>query len=335
MIRIRVHYPPGPRVALRTSLDWDRDRPPIAVSDDGTVRTFEVRPPVSRPLLHVKPVRIDGDSVRWSAGANYVASPGTRDIYPHFSEGGGEVGPPVTLGGHTVRVYTPAGYRENLLKRYPTLYLLDGANVFFPEEAFNGTPWHVGETLDTLDAMNLVDRLVVVAVHSADGRREADYSLPGLPTFADALVRRVKPEVDARYRTLRDPDRAAIIGSSLGGVAAMYIAWRWPEVIGMAGCLSSTFGWRDDLLQRVWSDPKPPVRLYLDSGWPGDNYDETRVMRDALLVRGFRPGVDLMHLAFPGALHHERAWAQRVHLPLQFFFGDAFRPRSQLWNATS
>ena len=40
------------------------------------------------------------------------------------------------------------------------------------------------------------------------------------------------------------------------------------------------------------------------------------------LVRaGFREGMNLLYLAFPQALHNEKAWAMRAHIPFQYFFG--------------
>ena len=72
---------------------------------------------------------------------------------------------------------------------------------------------------------------------------------------------------------------------------------------------------------RIDREPKRPVRIYLDSGWPRDNYEVTRDVRNRLHRRGFREGRDLLYFAWPEARHDERAWATRVHVPFQFFFG--------------
>ena len=75
---------------------------------------------------------------------------------------------------------------------------------------------------------------------------------------------------------------------------------RWAEVFGGAACLSSTFGYQDDLFERIAREPKRSVRLYLDSGWPRDNFASTNAMRDLLVTRGYELGRDLQRL---------RAWA--------------------------
>jgi hypothetical protein len=90
--------------------------------------------------------------------------------------------------------------------------------------------------------------------------------------------------------------------------------------------MSATFGYRDDLLERVATEPRRPHRLYLDTGWPRDNFEVNRSLRALLLRRGYEEGRDLLYLAFPDAAHNERAWAMRAHVPFQYFFGDAPRP---------
>ena len=85
--------------------------------------------------------------------------------------------------------------------------------------------------------------------------------------------------------------------------------------------MSSTFSHKDDLIDRVLSEPKSPAKFYLDSGWPGDNYEVTLAMAMALSQRGYRVREDFLHLAFPLDEHDERAWGRRLHLPLQLGLG--------------
>ena len=73
------------------------------------------------------------------------------------------------------------------------------------------------------------------------------------------------------------------------------------------------------------AEPARDVAFYLDSGWPGDNYEVTMAMATALVARGWRYGVNLMHLCFPQAEHNEMAWGMRLHLPMQFLNGAVAR----------
>jgi predicted alpha/beta superfamily hydrolase len=220
---------------------------------------------------------------------------------------------------HLVRVYLPAGYEENTLRSYPVLYMQDGKNLFFPEEAFLGRDWGVADALHLLDGMNAVDRVVVVGIHSGD--RLSEYTKPGYESYARSVVEEVKPEVERRIRVLRTPRETGVIGSSLGGVVSFYMAWEHPDVFGYAACMSSTFSHKDDLIDRVLAEPKHPSKFYLDSGWPGDNYEVTLAMAMALARRGYRVREDFLHLAFPLEEHDERAWGRRLHLPVQLGLG--------------
>lgn len=85
--------------------------------------------------------------------------------------------------------------------------------------------------------------------------------------------------------------------------------------------MSGTFGWRDDLVERVAREAKREVLLYLDSGWPHDNYEVTRDLRALLANRGWAEGRDLFYYAFPDGHHDEHSWAVRCHIPIQVLFG--------------
>lgn len=326
MQTVHVCYPSSARITLRTSQDWDHDLEPVRMERGGCERVFELPPHDGGAAVYFKPVRhIDGRS-DWCNGSNYLAHEGIQAVYPYFDGGNtGRITEKLHLGsGRPARVYLPPGYDENHLKRYPVLYALDGANLFFPDEAFSGTEWGIDEAFDCLNAMNLVDKVVVVGLYAGESRDD-EYTEPGYVAFGRELVEQVLPDVAKRFRVLEGPHQTAIMGASLGGVCALYLAWEHPERFGMAACISSTFGYRDDLLGRVWNEEHRPVRLYLDAGWPGDNHRATLEVYDALVQRGYEPGRDVLFLGFPGALHHEKSWAQRVHLPIQFFFGRAFR----------
>lgn len=332
---VRVHYPTAGRtLVLRTDADWGADVLPHAVSEDGHHLRFDLA--TDRAFLVFKAcLRDTRGAVRWSTGANYVASASPSsverlEVYPHFEDGVRgrmteclEIPATTRAVAHRVRAYLPPGYDENPLARYPVLYMHDGTNLFFPEESFRGEAWHVQATVDLLDGINAIEPVLVVGIDPVD--REREYTSPGYEDYARYLADTLKPAVDARLRTLPGPEHTVVMGSSLGGPVSLYLAWSRPEVFGGAASLSGSFGVGDDLFEIVARGRRPPIRVYLDSGWPGDNYDLTMAMRDALLRRGYRWGADLLHFAFPGDTHGEGSWAVRLHLPLQFFFHR--RPR--------
>lgn len=328
-IVLDVYYPVSDgRIVLRCDSDWDADIEADEISDQGQCATFRLH--LQTPFRYLKPVWVRDNTRHWAQGNNYlILAHGERKrrIYPYFHEDGGctvcdieRMASPESSSQYAFRVFTPPGYQENTLKRYPVLYLQDGQNVFFPGEASGSADWRIPETLSLLNNINLIDKIIAVGIYPHD--REHDYSQPGYETYGRFLASQLKPRIDSDFRTLSEAGNTAIMGSSLGGVASLHVAWHWPELFGMAACLSSTFGWRDDLRTRIAEDPPRDIRIYLDSGWPQDNYEVTRDMHALLLSRGYSFGQDLLYFGFPGAAHNEESWALRSHIPCQFLFGN-------------
>lgn len=327
-LTLRLRYPTrGRAVVLRTDADWERDVPPTEVLEDGNLLTFRIDR--EAPLVEFKACLREADgTLRWSTGGNYVAGAAvaaSHDVYPVFLGEKGRISDPVEVPGafgretHRIRAYVPPGHDENPFKRFPVVYMHDGTNLFFPEESFLGTTWNLQGTLDALDAMNAMDPVIVVGIEPVDRNRE--YTEEGNEGYGRYIAECLKPAVDARGHTLEGPANTVVMGSSLGGLVSLHLAWSRPDVFGGAACLSSTFGLDDALFRRVTREPKKPIRVYLDSGFPRDNFEATLAMRDLLLRKGYRWGQDLLHFAHPGARHSEAAWALRLHLPLQYFFG--------------
>src|SRR5215468_10953182 len=122
-----------------------------------------------------------------------------------------------------------------------------------------------------LDGMNAIIQMMIVGIFSSD--RMQEYTQPGYEAYGRSVVEEVKPYVDAHFRTRKEPRFTGVLGSSLGGVVSFYMGWQWPNVFGNVGCLSSTFTHKDDLVERVLHEEKRNCRFYIDSGWPGDNYE--------------------------------------------------------------
>lgn len=329
--QLRVRYPvePGSRILLRTELDWDKDVEPESVLDEGQTSIFNLE--CKRPFLYFKPILITSDEARWSVGPNLLAlmtHQSTNEVFPFFyeSESGAfssvlELDSKILGRKHLLRVYVPPGYYENILQYYPALYMQDGKNLFFPEEAFLGNEWGVDESLRLLNSMTAIDRVIVIGIYSHD--RFHDYTKPGYEDYGRSVVEEILPVAKARLRLLDGRRETGVMGSSLGGVVSFYMAWQWPEIFGAGFSLSSTFSHQDDLIDRVLSEPVRETKFYLDSGWPGDNYEVTLAMAMALHQRGCIQGRDFLHVVFPLAEHDEKAWGDRLHLPLQLFLGKS------------
>ena len=183
-------------------------------------------------------------------------------------------------GNRTVRVYLPPSYRTNLAKRYPVLYLNDGQNVFTSagvDIAFGWGNWALDRTVDELVEAKKMQEIIMVAVDNSrtrfleyNGRVNSSNGVTPFENYAAFLMEELKPHIDREFRTKPDAAHTGIMGSSLGGICSVAVAWYHPEVFGQAGCLSGAFqvdqtNFLDHALAQYRGKPKP-FRLYLDSG---------------------------------------------------------------------
>ena len=235
-------------------------------------------------------------------------------------------------------VYLPPGYRQGRERRYPVLYFQDGQNVFDAATAFAGVEWEVDETSERLVRAGSMAPTIVVAVANTPDRVAEYTPVPdpmrggiggGAETYARFLIQELKPFIDARYRTLAGPEWTGIAGSSLGGLAALYLGWAHPGTFTRLGLVSPSVSWADQsILRFVRRMPRPPARIWLDIGTaegssPGmarQVVSSVRALRRVMLTQGFVLGQDLAYHEVQGAGHHEAAWAARVEPMLRFLF---------------
>lgn len=183
-------------------------------------------------------------------------------------------------GSRTIRVYLPPSYRTNLAKRYPVLYLNDGQNVFTSagvDIAFGWGNWALDRTVDELVEARKMQEIIMVAVDNSrtrfleyNGRVNSSNGVAPFENYAAFLMEELKPHIDHEFRTKPDAAHTGIMGSSLGGICSVALAWQHPEVFGQAACLSGAFqvdqtNFLDHVLAQYHGKPKP-FRLYLDSG---------------------------------------------------------------------
>ena len=108
------------------------------------------------------------------------------------------------------------------------------------------------EMLDSLNNVEAIGPMVVVAVHATD--REQIYGVAGRPDFAgrgkraefyDAFVsKELIPFIQKKSGTKKFKS-IAVAGFSLGGLSAFDLAWNHPDKIKTAGVFSGSFWWRD------------------------------------------------------------------------------------------
>jgi predicted alpha/beta superfamily hydrolase len=250
----------------------------------------------------------------------------------------------------TIQVWLPPGYAGNRA-RYPVIYLHDGQNVYDEPAPFSGTSWKVHHALAKAIAERRVRPAILVAVWNNDnrlGEYMPEAALAGAPQAAsepgkdlfrglplkrekvagDAYLRflaeELKPRIDARYRTLKGPRDTFLMGSSMGGLISAYALVRYPRVFGGCGCLSTAWpvggGFAADWFIGKLAGLKRR-RLYFDYG---TGTDDGAIGPDQIRVDAAAKAAGLQSyrsLSWPGHKHTESAWAERVHVPLEFLLG--------------
>lgn len=239
---------------------------------------------------------------------------------------------------HTLMVYRPPGYSDDRVRRFPVLYLQDGQNVFDRATSATGEEWSVDETAQRLIESGAIEPIIIVGIYHAGRGRIDEYTPTRDPKknmggkgdgYARMLVHEIKPFIDRRYRTLRSAANTALGGSSLGGLLTLHLGLRFPTVFNRLAVLSPSVWWNGRAIVRdVDALPaKLPLRIWLDSG-TGEGHDVTRdarLLRDALVRKGWILGQDLAYLEAEGGGHNEQSWAKRVEGVLRFLFPVARR----------
>ena len=182
----------------------------------------------------------------------------------------------------TIHVCLPSAYEKEGRRRYPVLYIQDGQYIFSPagtNSAFGWGSWQLDKTAERLARAGSMPEIIMVAVDNSSARR-AEYGgrhhAPGSAThspfenYEAFLISELKPHIDHNYRTLTGAANTAVMGSSVGGLGSMAVAWEHPEIFGGAASLSGTdIAEQTNFLNHVlkaYHGPPKPLRVYLDSG---------------------------------------------------------------------
>ena len=220
-------------------------------------------------------------------------------------------------------VWLPEDYKTSG-KRYPVLYMFDGHNVFFDEDATYGKSWGMAAYL-TDHPKDLI--VAAVECNYEGNQRLVEYTpMPrvtcdlgtyrgrGKETF-QWLIGEFKPYIDKRFRTLPDRKNTLIAGSSMGGLMALYGVTAHNAVFQRGACLSPS----------LWVDPgkvlefvarsriRGGTNLYMDYGEKElRNHDASQLALTQTNQLLLAKGVNLTFRVVPGGEHCEASWEQQI-----------------------
>lgn len=191
-------------------------------------------------------------------------------------------------------------------------------------------------TADEMVRRGEIQPPIIVGIYNTGPRRMSEYT----PTrdkshrkggkadrYSEMLAREIKPFIDHEYRTLKPSRYSAVGGSSLGALVSLVAALQYPRVFGQIAVMSpsvwwdqrSILGWVSGYTSRVHP------RIWLDVGTAEGNsaaqvVEDARLLRSALISKGWFDGENLSYYEFPDANHSESAWAARLGAVLAYLF---------------
>lgn len=221
----------------------------------------------------------------------------------------------------TLHIYLPDDY-DGYAAAYPVMYMLDGHNLFYDEEATFGKSWGLKEFLDRYDKEFIV---VGIECDHEGNNRLAEYcpyevkntflgTIEGKgKIFMDWLVHDLKPYIDHHFRTYAFREATGIGGSSMGGLMAYYALIRYNKVFSKAACLSPSLilcpHELEEEAQEDWIHPD--TRMYLSIGTKEFETDQ-EVLFAYLnhFARIASPALSSIYIV-PGGMHNEKSWEEQ------------------------
>ena len=174
-------------------------------------------------------------------------------------------------------LYLPACYDEQPDARFPVMYMFDGHNVFFDEDATYGQSWGMADYMDKTDTPVII---AAVECNPVGNNRLEEYCPftcedPNLGRIRgrgratmEWFIRDFKPMIDANLRTLPDRANTLIAGSSMGGLMSLYGVTAHNETFSRAACLSPSvrFSFTEVKADIKKAKLAPGTRVYISWG---------------------------------------------------------------------
>ena len=231
-------------------------------------------------------------------------------------------------------VYVPEAAESDDQLRFPVLYMFDGHNVFFDEDATYGKSWCLGEYLDEYQVP-----LIVAAVecnHNRHNGRLSEYApytfsceefgtIEGRgPKTMDWMVRRFKREIDKRYPTKPDRRNTFIAGSSMGGLMSLYAISCFNDVFSRAAALSPSVDFGSESLEELirTADISPDTVLYMDMGEAELGWHDTEKNFWHFSTMLAKRGVKVTARIVPNGEHCEACWEKQIPFFVQTLLYD-------------
>ncbi len=187
----------------------------------------------------------------------------------------------------TVRLYLPPDFK-NTTKDYPVLFFHDGQDL----EKMNFQK----QLADAYQAKQLNFHIVAGIVA---GDRMQEYGTGVIEDYAgrgnrsaqhnDFILKELLPLLEQKYRAAEGAFKHSVAGFSLGGLAAVYLAWKHPSYFRCVGVFSGSLWWRSMPYNEQYPDAnlimhrlvdtstkRPNLRLWFQAGTNDETSDRNQ-----------------------------------------------------------
>ena len=133
-----------------------------------------------------------------------------------------------------IPVYLPPSYKEDVQKRYPVVFFLQGFTGL-AKWSVQTHPWRENavERFDRLIQEGKAAECILVLPDGFTRYGGSQYiNSPGTGQYEDHVVKELVPYIDGRFRTVAKAAGRAVMGKSSGGYGSLVLAMRHADVFG-------------------------------------------------------------------------------------------------------
>ena len=214
------------------------------------------------------------------------------------------------------------------------MYMYDGHNLFYDEDATYGKSWGLKDYLDHDDK-----KMIIVGIEcNHEGTQRLNefcpYDIPHSylgdiqgkgKILMDWVVNELKPYIDSHYPTIPFRECTGIGGSSMGGLMSLYTVIAYNQYFSKAACLSSAISFCDRQLKKELHNTvlSPDTRIYLSHG-KRESKNPHQIKKIQTLLSSYQKEFSQRniscHIEITDGFHNEASWEKEIPIFMDYLW---------------